>query len=147
MNVKTEVVNYQEFENQAVFEEKLANLILASDADLICLAGFMCILSPIFVDRFKDSILNIHPSLLPLFPGLDTHKKVIASGMAVHGATVHIVTNKLDCGRILGQCVVPVFKSDSQQTLAARLLKQEHELYKQVVRKFIIGEDELLLLS
>ena len=146
MNIKSSIVNYKEFENQVSFERRLIELILNSKTDLICLAGFMRILSPLFVARFKNSILNIHPSLLPLFPGIGTHKKALTSGMAVHGATVHIVTNELDGGKILGQCIVPVLRHDSQESLAARLLKQEHRLYPKVVRKFINGEDELFLL-
>ena len=147
MNIQSSIVDYKKFENQASFEKRLIKLILHYKIDLICLAGFMRILSPLFVARFKNSILNIHPSLLPLFPGLYTHKKALISGMAVHGATVHIVTNKLDGGKILGQCIVPVLKLDSQETLASRLLKQEHRLYPKVVRKFIRGEDDLFLLS
>ena len=147
MNIQSSIVDYKKFENQASFEKRLIKLILHYKIDLICLAGFMRILSPLFVARFKNSILNIHPSLLPLFPGLYTHKKALTSGMAVHGATVHIVTNKLDGGKILGQCIVPVLKLDSQETLASRLLKQEHRLYPKVVRKFIRGEDDLFLLS
>jgi phosphoribosylglycinamide formyltransferase-1 len=146
MNIKSSIVNYKEFKDKVTFEQRLIELILDSKTDLICLAGFMRILSPLFVARFKNSIINIHPSLLPLFPGLDTHKKVLTSGMAVHGATVHLVTSKLDGGKILGQCIVPVLKNDSEESLSARLLKQEHKLYPQVVRKFINGEEELLLL-
>ena len=147
LNLNTQIVNYKEYKNRFTFEKRLIELILTSNTDLICLAGFMRILSPLFVSKFKNKILNIHPSLLPLFPGLNTHTKVLASGMAIHGATVHIVTNKLDNGKILGQCIVPVLKADTQNTLRARLLKQEHRLYKTVVRNFINGEDKLLLLS
>ena len=145
--ILTKIVNYRTFESREIFEERLIQHILDSNIDLICLAGFMRILSPRFVKRFKNSILNIHPSLLPLFPGLNTHKKVLTSGMALHGATVHIVTNELDGGEILGQCIVPVLKGDTQNTLAARLLKKEHILYPKVVRKFINGEYDPILLS
>ena len=147
LNIRAQIVNYNEFKTQLTFEEKLLELIIDSSADLICLAGFMRILSPLILNKFKNSILNIHPSLLPLFPGLNTHRKVLTSGMAVHGATVHIVTSELDAGKILGQCIVPVLKGDTQSTLAARLLQHEHRLYTKVVRKFINGDDELLLLS
>ena len=146
-NIFTKTVNYRRFESQKTFEAKLIEHILDSNIDLICLAGFMRILSPLFVNKFKNSILNIHPSLLPLFPGLNTHNKVLTSGMALHGATVHIVTNEVDNGKILGQCIVPVLRGDTQSTLSARLLKQEHILYPKVVRRFINGEDGLFLLS
>lgn len=146
-NILTKVVNYRTFKSQKTFEEILIQHILDSKIDLVCLAGFMRILSPLFVNKFKNSILNVHPSLLPLFPGLNTHKKVLSSGMALHGATIHMVTNELDGGKILGQCIVPVLKGDTQITLAARLLKQEHILYPKIVRKFINGEDNPFLLS
>jgi len=146
-NILTKVVNYRTFKSQKTFEEILIQHILDSNIDLVCLAGFMRILSPLFVNKFKNSILNVHPSLLPLFPGLNTHEKVLSSGMALHGATIHMVTNKLDGGKILGQCIVPVLKGDTQITLAARLLKQEHILYPKIVRKFINGEDNPFLLS
>ena len=146
-NILTKVVNYRTFKSQKTFEEILIQHILDSNIDLVCLAGFMRILSPLFVNKFKNSILNVHPSLLPLFPGLNPHEKVLSSGMALHGATIHMVTNKLDGGKILGQCIVPVLKGDTQITLAARLLKQEHILYPKIVRKFINGEDNPFLLS
>ena len=146
-NILTKVVNYRTFKSQKTFEEILIQHILDSNIDLVCLAGFMRILSPLFVNKFKNSILNVHPSLLPLFPGLNTHEKVLSSGMALHGATIHMVTNELDGGKILGQCIVPVLKGDTQITLAARLLKQEHILYPKIVRKFINGEDNPFLLS
>ena len=146
-NILTKVVNYRTFKSQKTFEEILIQHILDSNIDLVCLAGFMRILSPLFVNKFKNSILNVHPSLLPLFPGLNTHEKVLRSGMALHGATIHMVTNELDGGKILGQCIVPVLKGDTQITLAARLLKQEHILYPKIVRKFINGEDNPFLLS
>ena len=146
-NILTKVVNYRTFKSQKNFEESLIQHILDSNIDLVCLAGFMRILSPLFVNKFKNSILNVHPSLLPLFPGLNTHEKVLSSGMALHGATIHMVTNELDGGKILGQCIVPVLKGDTQITLAARLLKQEHILYPKIVRKFINGEDNPFLLS
>ena len=146
-NILTKIVNYRTFKSQKTFEESLIQHILDSNIDLVCLAGFMRILSPLFVNKFKNSILNVHPSLLPLFPGLNTHEKVLSSGMALHGATIHIVTNELDGGKILGQCIVPVLKGDTKITLAARLLKQEHILYPKIVRKFINGEDNPFLLS
>ena len=146
-NILTKVVNYRTFKSQKTFEEILIQHILDSNIDLVCLAGFMRILSPLFVNKFKNSILNVHPSLLPLFPGLNTHEKVLSSGMALHGATIHMVTNELDGGKILGQCIVPVLKGDTQITLAARLLKKEHILYPKIVRKFINGEDNPFLLS
>ena len=100
----------------------------------------MRILTPGFVEHWRGRILNIHPSILPLFPGLDTHGRAMAAGMAVHGATVHEVTPDLDSGPILGQAVIPVLPGDTPETLAARLLPMEHRLYPAVLRRFAAGD-------
>ena len=107
---------------------------------LVCLAGFMRVLTPAFIARWRGRMLNIHPSILPLFPGLHTHARALAAGMAVHGCTVHEVTPELDSGPILGQAVVPVEPGDSPETLAARLLPMEHRLYPAVLRRFASGD-------
>lgn len=117
-----------------------ADLIAALDAvrpDLVCLAGFMRVLSADFVARWP--MLNIHPSLLPLFPGLDTHARALAAGVCVHGATVHEVTPALDAGPILGQATVPVRPGDTPEALAERLLPLEHQLYPAVLSRWIAG--------
>ena len=145
-NINTAVVNFESFSSRSIFESELANLISLSGSEIICLAGFMQILSPGFVSSFKNPILNIHPSILPLFKGLNTHQRAINSGMTLHGATVHLVTSKLDEGKILGQGVVPILKNDTSESLAARVLALEHRLYPTVVRKFLRGDTDPVLL-
>lgn len=125
---------------KAEFEAALSHHLDAAGADILCLAGFMRVLSAGFVARWHGRILNIHPSLLPLFRGLDTHARALASGMAVHGCTVHLVTPELDDGPILGQAVIPVLPDDTPQTLATRLLPMEHRLYPAVLARFAAGE-------
>ena len=113
------------------------NLLLANQIDLICLAGFMKILSPNFVKDWKNRILNIHPSILPLFPGLNTHQKVISAGMKIHGSTIHIVENKLDSGPILAQCAIPINPDEEIKLLEKRLKKFENILYVKAIEKFV----------
>ncbi|MEM1314118.1 MAG: phosphoribosylglycinamide formyltransferase [Pseudomonadota bacterium] len=125
---------------RAAFEAQLAAELARARAELICLAGFMRILTPGFVQRRAGRILNIHPSLLPLFPGLDTHAQALAAGVAIHGCTVHEVTPELDAGPILGQAALAVRPEDTPETLAARLLPLEHRLYPQVLRARLSGE-------
>ena len=100
----------------------------------------MRVLTPAFIAGWQGRMLNIHPSILPLFPGLDTHARALAAGMAVHGCTVHEVTPELDSGPILGQAVIPVLPGDTPETLAARLLPVEHRLYPAVLRRFAAGD-------
>lgn len=127
---------------RAAFEAALDAALRDAQIDVICLAGFMRILSADFVARWEGKILNIHPSLLPLFKGLNTHAQALTSGMAVHGCTVHLVTAALDGGPILGQAVVPVRTGDTAPSLAARLLPLEHRLYPAVLRAFLKGATE-----
>ncbi len=126
--------------DRAGFEAALAAPLAESGAELVCLAGFMRVLTPGFIDAWAGRMLNIHPSILPLFPGLDTHARALAAGMAVHGCTVHEVTPDLDSGPILGQGVIPVETGDTPHTLAARLLPMEHRLYPAVLRRFAAGD-------
>ena len=135
-NIKTAIVNYKKCSGQQEFEETLKKSISLSGAEIICLAGFMRILSPNFVNAFKNQILNIHPSILPLFKGLNSHARALSSGMAVHGATVHLVSEELDNGKILGQGIVKIFEGDTETILAKRVLKLEHKLYPRVLRNF-----------
>jgi len=107
-----------------------------AEADLVACAGYMRIMSDAFVQRWEGRMLNIHPSILPLFKGLDTHSRALAAGMALHGCTVHEVVPELDSGRILGQAVTPVRAGDTVETLAARVLRQEHRLYPAVLAAF-----------
>lgn len=126
--------------DRAAFEAALAEPLAASGAELLCLAGFMRVLTPGFIAGWAGRMLNIHPSILPLFPGLDTHARALAAGMAVHGCTVHEVTSELDSGPILGQGVIAVEPGDTPETLAARLLPMEHRLYPAVLRRFAAGD-------
>jgi phosphoribosylglycinamide formyltransferase-1 len=119
----------------------------AAGAEIVCLAGFMRILTPGFIARWEGRILNIHPSLLPKYPGLHTHARALAAGDAEAGCTVHIVTADLDSGPILGQGRVPVLAGDTPETLAARVLVIEHRLYPIVLRRFAEGLTEPVFLS
>jgi phosphoribosylglycinamide formyltransferase 1 len=138
--VPTAVIDHRGFSDRAAFEAALDAALTDAGAELVCLAGFMRVLTPAFVAARAGRMLNIHPSLLPLFPGLDTHARALAAGVAVHGATVHEVTPELDCGPILGQTVIPVLPADTPADLAARLLPAEHRLYPAVLRRFAAGD-------
>jgi len=126
--------------NREAFEATLLEPLLAARPDVICLAGFMRVLSPGFVDRFPGRMLNIHPSLLPKHPGLHTHARALAAGDSDAGATVHEVTALLDAGPILGQARVPVLPGDTAVTLADRVLAMEHRLYPKVLRRVLRGD-------
>ena len=147
-HIKTKVVNGKYYQTEKeLFEKKIKTSIVESKSDVICLAGFMKILSPKFVSFFENKIINIHPSILPLFKGLNTHEKAIASGMALHGATVHRVTNELDSGPILGQTIIPILAGDTKETLAARLLPEENKLYPLTLRRFLSNKFDPVLIS
>ena len=147
-HIKTEIINGKNFlHKKKLFERKIKDSIVESETDVICLAGFMKILSSEFISFFEDKILNIHPSILPLFKGLNTHDKALASGMALHGATVHKVTNELDSGPILGQTIIPIFKGDTVQSLSARLLYNEKKLYPIILRRFLSNKFDPVLIS
>ena len=128
--------DHTEHADREVFDALLADKIERHQPDLVVLAGYMRILSPAFIARFEGRLLNIHPSLLPSFPGLKTHERALAEGVKVHGCTVHFVTAKLDHGPIVIQAAVPVRADDTAATLAARVLVQEHRIYPQAVRWF-----------
>ena len=119
------------------FDESLAAEIGKVQPDLVLLAGFMRILSPAFIARFPRRILNIHPSLLPCFPGLHTHRRALEAGVKLHGCTVHVVTPELDNGPIVIQAAVPVMAQDTEESLAERVLAAEHRIYPQAVRWFV----------
>lgn len=125
--------------DRAAFDLLLAEEIEHHRPDLVVLAGYMRILSPAFIARFEGRLLNIHPSLLPMFPGLKTHERALAEGVKVHGCTVHFVTADLDHGPIVIQAAVPVRADDTPATLGARVLQQEHRIYPQAVRWFAEG--------
>lgn len=141
MGVPTAAVDHRPFKgDRAAFEAALLAPILEAEPDIVCLAGFMRILTPDFVRRFEGRMLNIHPSLLPKYPGLHTHARAIEAGDAEAGATVHLVTPVLDDGPILGQARVPVLANDDPDSLAARVLVQEHRLYPAVLQNFASGD-------
>ena len=139
--IATAAVDHRAFgKDRAAFEAALLEPILAAEPDILCLAGFMRVLTPAFVERFSGRMLNIHPSLLPKYPGLHTHQRALDAGDLEAGCTVHEVTPVLDDGPILGQARVPVLPGDTSETLAARVLIEEHRLYPAVLRRFASGD-------
>ena len=141
MRVANAAVDHRRFgKDRAAFEAELAEYLDAAEPDIICLAGFMRILTPNFVNRYAGRMLNIHPSLLPKYPGLHTHQRALDAGDSEAGVTVHEVTAELDAGPILGQARVPVLAGDTADSLAARVLKAEHRLYPAVLRRFAEGK-------
>ena len=136
--IPTAAIDHRPFgRDREGFETALLQPILAAEPDLLCLAGFMRVLTPGFVRRFQGRMLNIHPSLLPKYPGLHTHARALAAGDAEAGCTVHEVTADLDAGPILGQARVPVLAGDTEKALAARVLTMEHRLYPAVLRRYV----------
>ncbi|MDD7970544.1 phosphoribosylglycinamide formyltransferase [Roseinatronobacter alkalisoli] len=148
MGIATAAVDHRPFGgDRAAFEDALLRPLMDAHPDLIALAGFMRVLTPEFVARFEGRMLNIHPSLLPKYRGLNTHARAIAAGDTVAGCTVHEVTPALDDGPILGQARVPVLQGDTAESLAARVLPMEHRLYPAVLRRVAMGERGLLTLT
>jgi phosphoribosylglycinamide formyltransferase-1 len=141
--VATGVVEHRRFATHEAFDAALAAEIDRHGPRLVALAGFMRVLTPGFVARYAGRLVNIHPSLLPEFPGLDTHGRALAAGVKRHGCTVHFVTAELDHGPIIAQASVPVQPGDTPDTLAARVLQQEHQLYPRAIRWFL--DDELVI--
>jgi phosphoribosylglycinamide formyltransferase-1 len=138
--IATAVVDHRAFDSRDAFDAALADAIDAHRPDLVVLAGFMRILGADFVRRYEGRMLNIHPSLLPAFPGLHTHRRAIEAGCKLAGATVHFVTPELDHGPIVAQAAVPVLPGDDEDTLAARVLAREHVIYPLAVRWFVEGQ-------
>jgi phosphoribosylglycinamide formyltransferase-1 len=134
--VPTAVVNHRGHPERASFDAALAVEIERHEPDLVVMAGFMRILTPAFVERYRGRIMNIHPSLLPAFAGLDTHRRALEAGVRVHGCTVHFVNAALDHGPIIIQAAVPVQPDDTEERLAARVLAEEHRIYPQAIRWF-----------
>ncbi|MDW5442231.1 phosphoribosylglycinamide formyltransferase [Polaromonas sp. SM01] len=137
LGLTTHVLSHRDFASREVFDAALMALIDRYQPALVVLAGFMRILTPAFVGHYAGRLVNIHPSLLPAFPGLNTHQRAIDAGCTEAGTTVHQVTAALDHGPILAQAVVPVLPGDTAETLAARVLVQEHRLYPQAVRDWL----------
>ena len=135
--IQTEVVDHKQHASRGSFDAALAGVIDRYQPALVVLAGFMRILTPAFVQRFEGRLVNIHPSLLPAFPGLHTHQRALDAGCRFAGASVHQVTAELDHGPILAQAVVPILLGDSADALAARVLTQEHRIYPQAVEALL----------
>jgi len=148
MGVRTATVDHRRFTgDREAFESALQAVLDKARPDTLCLAGFMRILTPVFVDRWKGRILNIHPSLLPKYRGLDTHARAIIAGDKEAGCSVHEVTADLDAGPVLGQARVPIEPNETPRTLAAKTLKLEHRLYPAVLRRFASGDKRPVFLS
>ena len=137
--ITTHYINHKAFAGREAFDARLAECIDEFAPDLVVLAGFMRILSDGFVRHYEGRLINIHPSLLPSFPGLHTHQRALEEGVRIHGCTVHFVTPALDHGPVIIQAAVPVLDGDDEASLAARVLRQEHLIYRQAVRWFVDG--------
>lgn len=136
-------LNPKDYATREDYERKISEEVRNRDVDLICLAGYMKILSPSFCKEFKYCIMNIHPALLPAFPGLHVQKKAIEWGVRYSGVTVHFVTEDVDMGPIILQAVVPVYQNDTEESLSERILKEEHKIYPESVRLFFEGRLEV----
>ncbi|MDC3092936.1 phosphoribosylglycinamide formyltransferase [Paracoccaceae bacterium] len=135
--IETFAFDTEKIEDNLIFEEKTLQILKEKNIDIVCLAGFMKILSEKFIKSFSKPILNIHPSLLPSFKGLNTHQRALKAGCLIHGATVHQITNKVDEGPILGQTIIEITKNITAKQLEERLLPHEHQLYKRVLIEFL----------
>jgi phosphoribosylglycinamide formyltransferase 1 len=138
--IPTRVLNHKDYPDRPAFERALVDVLRGADVRLVCLAGFMRLLGPTFLDAFPDAILNIHPSLLPAFPGTDAARQAWTHGVKVAGATVHLVSGELDGGPIVRQAAVAVHDDDTADTLAARILLEEHRIYAEAVRDVLSGD-------
>jgi phosphoribosylglycinamide formyltransferase-1 len=142
--IATAVVDHKQFADREAFERVLHAALARARIELICLAGFMRVLTPWFLSRWPAHVINIHPSLLPAFPGLDTHARALAAGVKVHGATVHFVAPEVDAGPIIVQGTVPVQDGDTEATLSARVLAVEHRIYPFALRAVAEGRVEIV---
>ena len=144
LGIKTFVFPVNKNHSMEIFEKKLLNLLINEKIELICLAGFMKILSKNFLQSYKGIILNIHPSILPSIKGLNTHQRILEKDIKTHGATVHTVTSELDSGKILGQVTINILKKDTPKNLARKLIIKEHKLYTKVIRNIITGKKTII---
>lgn len=133
--IKTVTISHKDYFDKLIFEEQILRALNEVKIELVCLAGFMRVLSASFISHFEGRILNIHPSLLPAYRGLDTHKRALADGVKEHGCTVHLVVPELDAGPIIAQVKVPVLEGDTKETLSARVLAAENSLYPDALAK------------
>jgi phosphoribosylglycinamide formyltransferase 1 len=142
--IATSIVDHQLYPSRAAFEAAMHTVLLAHRVDILCNAGFLRVLTPQFVAQWRDRHLNIHPSLLPAFPGLHTHERVLGSGTLMTGCTVHVVRATVDAGPIIAQAAVPVLAGDSPDSLAARVLCAEHQLYPYALALFATGRARVM---
>jgi phosphoribosylglycinamide formyltransferase 1 len=151
VGLKTEIVDHKAFQSREDFDVAMDREIRAAGAEFVVMAGFMRLLTPSFVTAWKDKLINIHPALLPSFPGLHTHKRALDAGVRFHGATVHFVRHETDSGPIIAQSLVAVRPDDTEETLGARVLETEHQLYPLALRLIAEGhvrvEDERAIIS
>ena len=138
--IETKTISKAEYPTKAAFDDALDAELVRLGADIVCLAGFMRLLTPAFTEKWAGRMINIHPSLLPLFKGLDTHKRALESGMRVHGCSVHFVTAEMDGGPVIAQGVVPILPGDDGDKLASRVLGVEHQLYPLALRLVALGK-------
>jgi phosphoribosylglycinamide formyltransferase-1 len=137
--IETLVLDHRTFPSREAFDQAMVDALRAREAELVCLAGFMRLVSATFVSAFPNRILNIHPALLPSFPGLHAQRQALCHGVKFSGATVHIVDTNLDAGPIVMQAVVPVFDDDTEETLSARILAEEHRIYPEAIQRMLDG--------
>ncbi len=137
--IPAQAVDQRRFPDRAAHERALIETLDAFEPDVVCLAGYMRLLTPLFVEHYAGRMINIHPSLLPLFPGLHTHERVLEAGMRIHGCTVHFVTNDMDEGPIIAQAAIAVERGDTPDSLSNRLLRAEHRLYPHALRLVLDG--------
>jgi phosphoribosylglycinamide formyltransferase-1 len=138
--IRTEAIDHRGFgQDRAAHEAAIDATLRTAEPDIVCLAGYMRLMTPFLVDAWSGRMLNIHPSLLPSFSGLDTHARALAGGVKLHGCTVHVVTQEMDAGPILAQAAVPVLPGDTEAILAARVLHQEHKIYPAALAAFATG--------
>jgi len=140
LGIETDIINHRDFDSREAFEEALQAKLEERGTELVCLAGFMRLLEGRFVNKWKDRMINIHPSLLPSYKGLDTHSRVLEDGVPFTGCTVHFVRPDMDSGPIIAQAVVPIADDDDADSLAARVLKAENQLYPRALRALVDGE-------
>ncbi|HEX9191264.1 MAG TPA: phosphoribosylglycinamide formyltransferase [Candidatus Deferrimicrobiaceae bacterium] len=141
--IPTEVVDHRGFESREAFDARLVEVLRSSGAELVCLAGFMRVVTPVFLRAFPHRILNIHPALLPSFPGTHGPRQALQYGVRFSGCTVHFLDEGVDTGPVIVQAVVPVYEDDTEETLAARILKEEHRIYPMAIRLFFEGRLDL----
>ena len=141
--IPTEMVDHRAFESREAFDARMVEVIRSSGAELVCLAGFMRVVTPTFLRAFPHRILNIHPALLPSFPGTHGPRQALQYGVRFSGCTVHFLDEGVDTGPVIVQAVVPVYEDDTEETLAARILKEEHRIYPMAIRLYFEGRLEL----